>query len=209
MSLSRLSRDRVATVAPGCTIAEAARRMTMLSVGALVIAHSPVAAPAGIVTDRDLVERIGEGADPKAETVARFAGRGVETVGVGEPTRRVLAAMREHGVRRMPIVDDPGRLAGMVSLDDVLLALGEEMADDSRAYPAGRRDGLQADQRPLCRGRSSSRASHARRALARRVLAGRTRSGSFSEQVVTSTCFILHGRRQGRHLLADGRMPRA
>lgn len=128
MSLSRLARGSVATVKPTCTVGEAARHMTMLSVGALVIADSPKARPLGIITDRDLVKLIGEGLDPKVATVACFAGAPLETVGVGESTRQVIALMRKHGVRRLPVLDDQGQLAGIVSLDDVLLELGEEMA---------------------------------------------------------------------------------
>ncbi len=129
MSLSRLARGSVATIEPSCTVSEAARLMTMLSVGALVIADSPQAAPVGIITDRDLVKMIGEGLDPKVATVACFAGAPLRTVAVSAPTRQVVALMREHGVRRLPIVDDQDHLTGIVSLDDVLLTVGEEMAD--------------------------------------------------------------------------------
>jgi CBS domain-containing protein len=129
MSLNSLARGSVATVEPGCTLREAARQMTMLSVGALVIADSPQAAPVGIITDRDLVKMIGEGLDPKVATVASFAGAPLKTVAVNAPTKQVAALMREHGVRRLPIVDDRGQLTGIVSLDDLLLTLGEEMAD--------------------------------------------------------------------------------
>jgi len=129
MSLSRLARGSVATVRPDCSLREAARNMSMLSVGALVIAESPKAEPIGIVTDRDLVRLIGEGCDPGEETVAAFTGSALRTVGTEASAREVVALMREHGVRRLPIVDDAGHLTGIVSLDDVLLMLGEEMAD--------------------------------------------------------------------------------
>lgn len=129
MSLSRLARGSTATVGRTCTVNEAARLMTMFSVGALVIADSPQAAPIGIITDRDLVKMIGEGLDPKLATVARFAGVPLQTVAIGEPTNQVIALMRQHGVRRLPIVDDEGHLTGVVSLDDILLTLGEQMAD--------------------------------------------------------------------------------
>ena len=133
MSLSRLAHGSVATVAPSCTASEAARIMTMLSVGGLVIAESPQSPPVGIITDRDLVKMIGEGLDPKVATVASFARGPLQTVGIGTPMRRALALMRAHGVRRLPIVDERGHLAGIVSMDDVLLTLGEEMADVSAA----------------------------------------------------------------------------
>ena len=129
MSLTKLARGSVATVKPTSTVSEAARLMTMLSVGALVDAESPHAVPVGIITDRDLVTMIGEGLDPKVATVASFAGAPLKTVAVSAPTRQVVALMREHGVRRLPIVDEQGHLTGIVSLDDVLLILGEEMAD--------------------------------------------------------------------------------
>lgn len=128
MPLSRLARG-VATVQPDTTLSEAARLMDTFSVGALVIADSPGGVPVGIVTDRDIVRRIGRGSDPTTETVACFAGKALETIGVDEPTRKAVAVMRKRGVRRIPIVDERGHLAGIVSLDDVLLMLSEEMAD--------------------------------------------------------------------------------
>lgn len=128
MTLSRLARDAVATVEPHCTLAEAARQMVMFSVGALVIADDGSAPPRGIVTDRDLVKRIAEGADPARETVEAFAGP-VETLAADAGPREALARMRKRGVRRLPVVDAEGKLCGIVSLDDVLLEIGEQMAD--------------------------------------------------------------------------------
>jgi CBS domain-containing protein len=128
MPLSRL-RGSVATAAPTCTLAEAARLMTMLSVGALVIADSPRGEPLGIVTDRDLVRKIGEGLDPRVATVDCFVGAALETLAVGQSPREAVALMRKRGVRRLPVVDERGHLAGIVSLDDILLTLGEELGD--------------------------------------------------------------------------------
>ena len=41
----------------------------------------------------------------------------------------VTRTMREHGVRRLPILDPEGRLAGLIALDDVISLLGRELAD--------------------------------------------------------------------------------
>lgn len=129
MPLSRLARGAVATVEPHCTVAEAARQMVLFSVGALVIADRDGAPPQGIVTDRDIVKRVAEGCDPAAETVERFI-RPVETVAADAGVREILAKMRRQGVRRLPTVGTDGCLTGIVSLDDVLLRLGEEQGGE-------------------------------------------------------------------------------
>jgi CBS domain-containing protein len=132
MSLSRF-RGPVATAKPTCTLHEAARLMTLFSVGALVIADSPRDKPLGIVTDRDLVRKIGEGLDPKVATVDCFVGAPLETLALGQPSKEAVALMRRRGVRRLPIVDERGQLAGIVSLDDILLTLGEQLGDIAAA----------------------------------------------------------------------------
>jgi len=106
MSLSKLAQGSVATILPSCTVSEAARQMTMFSVGALVLVESPDGAPVGIITDRDIVKMIGEGLDPKMATVAGSVGGPLKTVTANEPTNQVVAPMRQNGVRRLPIVDD-------------------------------------------------------------------------------------------------------
>jgi CBS domain-containing protein len=129
MALSRLKPGRVATVEPSCIVAEAARRMSMFSVGALVIVETPESGPVGIVTDRDLVKLIGEGLDPKVETVARFARRPLHTAPSKSSPKQCLEKMLEHGVRRIPLLAKDGTLAGISSLDDLLLESGHEFGD--------------------------------------------------------------------------------
>lgn len=125
--LSRLAKDSVATVGPDCTLSEAAREMAMLSVGALVIVEAADGKPVGIVTDRDVVRALGEGLDPKTATVGQAAGAPLQTIGPDTPRDEVLARMQRHGIRRLPVVDERGRLTGIVALDDVLLELGTEL----------------------------------------------------------------------------------
>lgn len=127
MSLDRLGPGAVATVRPDCLVVEAARLMTMYSIGALVIADSRYAKPRGIITDRDLVKMIGEGLDPKVTTVASFVGPPLETAPAEASTGELLAHMHKAGVRRLPLVDREGRLFDLVSLDDLLVRLGKQL----------------------------------------------------------------------------------
>ncbi|MDJ0851412.1 MAG: CBS domain-containing protein [Myxococcota bacterium] len=129
MDLIELAARDVETVEPHCTLLEAARRMVDRSVGSLVITESPGGRPIGIVTDRDLVVLLAGGADPKVETVASLAPRGLETARPGEGLQHVAHKMRKHGIRRLPILDEEGRLAGIVSMDDLLVLFGRGMAD--------------------------------------------------------------------------------
>jgi CBS domain-containing protein len=129
MSLIELAARNVETVGPDCTLVEASRRMVENCVGSLVITDPSGEVPLGIVTDRDLVVLLAKGVDPATETLASLTRPHLETVRVGDELQNVTHKMRKHGVRRLPVLDVEGRLAGIVSMDDVLVLLGREMAD--------------------------------------------------------------------------------
>lgn len=136
--LSRLAATSVATIEPSCVLREAARLMDMFSVGALVIAEGSEGPVQGIVTDRDLVRAIGEGADPAQTTVARFTERKVETLPADGPSlREVAERMARTGVRRLPVVDEKGCAVGILSLDDLLVELGEDLGNLATAIKRG------------------------------------------------------------------------
>jgi Mg/Co/Ni transporter MgtE len=86
-----------------------------------------------VITDRDLVWMISEGLDPKVATISQFVRPPVETVSTSDGLREVIGRMRELGVRRLPVVDTEKRLVGVISMDDVLLLLGREIADVTEA----------------------------------------------------------------------------
>ena len=133
MSLAKLVRRPVHTVDSSCTIVEAARRMRDNVVGALVITEPSRSTPLGIITDRDLVVMVAEGLDPREAAVSQFLRLPLQTATITDGLPEVTRKMRDYGIRRLPILDTEGRLAGLVALDDVLVFLGEEMADVAAA----------------------------------------------------------------------------
>jgi CBS domain-containing protein len=137
MTLAELARRPVRTVEPSCTLREAARLMIRYSVGALVITDSTGSNPTGIVTDRDLVVMISEGLDPEQATVDCLVKAPLTTIPVEASLREVTDLMHKHGVRRLPVVDSEGELIGLVSLDDVVVLLGRELADAAAAIEEG------------------------------------------------------------------------
>ena len=74
----------------------------------------------GTVTDRDIVTRVvALGKDPESTTVREVASRDIVTVNPQQGLDDALNLMAQHQVRRLPVVEDNGRLLGVVSQADV------------------------------------------------------------------------------------------
>jgi CBS domain-containing protein len=86
--------------------------------------------PTGIITDRDIVRNVvAEGLDAALFTLGDLGARELVTVCSDEGIFECLQHMRLNGIRRMPVVDRDGRLAGIISLDDLIQLLAEEMGE--------------------------------------------------------------------------------
>lgn len=119
MSLERYCRDRLVVLNPRATAREAARAMESNHIGAVVVQDRGTIA--GIVTDRDLALKIcGPGLDASQTPVADVMTPDPVTIGIDESEASALELMRELHVRRLVIVS-AGRLAGIVTLDDLLM----------------------------------------------------------------------------------------
>ena len=131
------------------TVAAAARLMRHHHVGTLVICdqlNGGRRIPVGIVTDRDIVIGVvAPGLDSGTITVDDIMGGELVTARESESILRALEIMRYKGVRRLPVVGDDGQLAGIVTIDDLLEVLAEELADISRII--GRERGIEAATR--------------------------------------------------------------
>lgn len=110
----------VRTVTPETTVAEAAFLMASHHVGTVIVVEDMV--PVGMVTDRDLVVRVlATGLNCRTATVRSIMSRPLVTITLDQSLAAAVALMAEHGIRRLPIVDEGGRLASILTLDDLLL----------------------------------------------------------------------------------------
>ena len=126
MSVGRICVREVDLADADETVGQAAERMRERGVGTLVILGD-AKQPLGIVTDRDLVERVlAAGLDPATTTVGEVMTRDPKTVSEEGSIEGALALMRSGRFRRLPVVDQDDRLVGLLSLDDVLMLLAEE-----------------------------------------------------------------------------------
>jgi len=129
MSVGRIC-IREVDLAEGTESAQAAaQRMHARNVGTLVVLDSDKR-PLGIVTDRDLAVRvIGHGLDPYQTTVGNVMTAFPNTVNAQTPIEEALQMMRAGKCRRLPVVDDAGRLVGLLSVDDILELLISEFRE--------------------------------------------------------------------------------
>lgn len=111
-------------------IVEAARLMRSHHIGDLiVVTKSPKGnIPIGIITDRDIVmEVVADNADPQSIKVAEIMSKELVSGSEEEGIYEYIGLMRSQGIRRLPVVDKEGLLVGILSVDDILEFLGEEV----------------------------------------------------------------------------------
>jgi CBS domain-containing protein len=131
MAIGELCSREVVFVKLNESCALAAQLMREQHVGSLVVVREEGGRrlPAGIITDRDLaVGVMALGLDPRKTPVEAAMRPGVAVVREDEGVGRAIALMREHGARRLPVVDAGGALVGLVAADDLIELFGEEMA---------------------------------------------------------------------------------
>lgn len=136
MTIASVCNRDVAFTTPETTVAAAAKLMRHGHVGSLVVVEQMNGGkriPVGIVTDRDIiVEVIATGLDPAAITVGDIMERELVVGRESNSVIEVLEIMRFKGVRRLPTVDGEGQLTGIVTVDDVLEILAEELNELAR-----------------------------------------------------------------------------
>ena len=116
--LSAKGRD-VVTIAPGCTLAEAARLLDSKHIGAAVVRDESHAV-LGILSERDIVRALAaRGAAALDEPASRCMTTEVVTCRVRSAVTDVMEMMTEGKFRHVPVVED-GRLAGIVSIGDIV-----------------------------------------------------------------------------------------
>jgi CBS domain-containing protein len=133
MRVSEICSRAVSHVTLSTSVIEAVRRMREEHVGDLVVVDERDGrqVPVGVLTDRDVVVGIlARDADHlRTLDVRDVIGGTLVTASEDEDLAPVLRRMRSFGVRRVPVVDDKGSLAGVLSVDDVIPALSDEIAE--------------------------------------------------------------------------------
>jgi CBS domain-containing protein len=117
------------------TVQGAAMLMRRHHVGDLVVVDHDDGGnvPVGILTDRDIVMAvIAPGLDPASLLAGDIMSDDLLTASEHDDVVETIQHMRQRGIRRVPVVNANGNLSGIVSVDDLLEFLAEEMSELSR-----------------------------------------------------------------------------
>jgi CBS domain-containing protein len=111
------------------SIVETAKKMADLDVGALPICGEDDRLK-GMVTDRDIaVKVLAQGKDPESTTAGELGEGKPVTIGADDSIKETLGTMKEHAVRRLPVIDGHD-LIGVVSQGDLAKQIDEEDVGD-------------------------------------------------------------------------------
>lgn len=131
----------VVAVRPDASLVEAAQLMRTQNIGDVVVAEGQDVI--GVLTDRDITVRaVADGVDPMTVSARTACTPNPVTVTPDDRVATAVTLMREHAVRRLPVVEN-GLPVGIVSLGDVAEAEdpASALADISRAEPDARGGG--------------------------------------------------------------------
>ena len=126
MAIEDFCRPDPVTARPDESVRDAARRMASDGVGCLAIVDDE-GKPVGMVTDRDLVQRvIRRRRDPDEVKLSEILSPDVVSVWREVPLELAFHRMREEAVRRVLITDDHGLLVGILTFDDALPLISKQ-----------------------------------------------------------------------------------
>jgi CBS domain-containing protein len=111
------------------TVVEAAKKMAQLDVGVLPICGEDDRLK-GMLTDRDIaVKVLAEEKDPTSTKAGELGEGKPVTIGADDSVEEALRTMKEHKVRRLPVIDGHD-LVGIVSQGDLATEISEEQVGD-------------------------------------------------------------------------------
>jgi len=132
MKVGEICNREVVVVDREAAILEAAQLMRRHHVGDVVVTEERggIRVPVGILTDRDIVvELLAEQVPLEAVTVGDAMSSELLTVSEEEEVMDAIQRMRGRGVRRTPVVELSGALAGILAVDDLIDLIAEQLSD--------------------------------------------------------------------------------
>ncbi|RVT99381.1 CBS domain-containing protein [Rhodovarius crocodyli] len=136
-SILRQKGAQVVAVAPCDQVASITRTLAQHRIGAVLVLERDRSV-AGIVSERDIVRALAGGGEATLNmTAGQLMTRVLHTVTPDTTVQEALRVMTDRRIRHLPVLDHDGKLAGMVSIGDLVkarIADAEREAEDLKAY---------------------------------------------------------------------------
>jgi CBS domain-containing protein len=136
MSLENFCRKPVVKILPERNVAEACRVMEENNIGCLIVENDGKLC--GIITDRDIALKVaGVLRDPQKTTVKEIMTTDPIRISVDKDLRHLTSLMHAFHVRRVPIVNGHDTIVGIITLDDIIALIANEMSEIGKAISEG------------------------------------------------------------------------
>lgn len=119
------------TASPDDTVQAVAELLRSANVGSAVVTEEDE--PVGLLTDRDIALSIADDSDVASLPVSEVMTHDPVTLREDAESTGISRTIGEVHVRWIPIVDDDGKLTGIVTLDDFVVTIGERLHDEANA----------------------------------------------------------------------------
>ncbi len=131
MKCSEVMTDNPVCCLPNDSVSQAARVMRREHVGPVpVVSDERTKEIIGIITHRDLaIKVVAESRDPNRTTVGEVMTHTIVVCREDDDLSNAIAAMEEYQIRRIPVIDQGGRLVGMISQADAATGVHERTAE--------------------------------------------------------------------------------
>ncbi len=140
MTVAHILREKggdVVTIDPEASVGDAVRLLAKHGIGAVLVCDGD-GGIVGVLSERDIVRALVDAAAPLLERpVSDLMTRDVVTVRPGDDIASVMSVMTAHRIRHLPVLDERGRLSGLISIGDVVkqrIAEAEREAEALKDY---------------------------------------------------------------------------
>ena len=123
---------QIYSISPEATVAELVRTLCDQRVGALLVLDQ-TGSIVGIVSERDVVRALGESPRALSDSVGAIMTSDVVTAPDQAEVAELMQVMTERRIRHIPVLDDSGKLSGLVSIGDVVKNRMDELEAERSA----------------------------------------------------------------------------
>lgn len=130
MTIKKLCTQGVITIRKEATLKAVSELMLKNHIGSIVVVETinGKQIPAGIVTDRDIALTIGTMEKPGEIRIEQIMQSHPIVIKESDGLYETIVKMHKHGVKRLPVINGDGALCGIITADDILALMGEEIS---------------------------------------------------------------------------------